>query len=110
MEGHIICIDLGMLILGLSYKLNRQAGDVEKKITFECGFSPYETIKRSFEIRFYIVAILFILFDLEVSILFTLGKIVNIVGEFGYTTCSSFLIILTVGLAYEWKKNALTWE
>jgi len=107
-----ICVSLALsiFILGLSYKLSVHSGDAEKKTSFECGFSPYETIKRSFEIRFYIIAILFILFDLEVSILFPWAKIANLVGNLGFTTMFLFFCILTLGLVYEWIKSALLWE
>ena len=84
--------------------------DNEKLSTYECGFEPFENARVKFDIRFYLVAILFIIFDLEVAFLFpwaiTLGKI----GVFGYISMMIFLAVLTVGFVYEWKKGALEWD
>ena len=88
----------------------RQNPDNEKLSTYECGFEPFENARVKFDIRFYLVAILFIIFDLEVAFLFpwaiTLGKI----GVFGYISMMIFLAVLTVGFVYEWKKGALEWD
>ena len=84
--------------------------DSEKLSPYECGFEPFDDCRSEFDVRFYIVAILFIIFDLEITFLFpwaiTLGKI----GFFGYFSMMFFLFILTIGFIYEWRKGALEWE
>ena len=84
--------------------------DKEKLSAYECGFAPFDDARGRFDVRFYLVAILFIIFDLEVAFLFpwsiTLGK----TGVFGFFSMMVFLLILTVGFIYEWKKGALEWE
>ena len=84
--------------------------DSEKLSPYECGFDPFDDARSKFDIRFYLVAILFIIFDLEVAFLFpwaiTLGKI----GIFGFWSMMVFLGVLTIGFIYEWKKGALEWE
>ena len=93
-----------------SYIIVRQRPDAAKNSAYECGFDAFEDARRKFDVRFYLVAILFIIFDLEVAFLFpwaiTLGKI----GIFGFWSMMIFLAILTVGFIYEWKKGALEWE
>ena len=88
----------------------RQKPYAEKLSTYECGFAPFDDTRHRFDVRFYLVAILFIIFDLEVAFLFpwavTLGKI----GLFGFWSMVVFLGVLTVGFIYEWKKGALDWE
>jgi NADH-quinone oxidoreductase subunit A len=106
----MISILLSCVVFGLSYFLGRQAGDVEKLSPYECGFDPFGDIRAKFDVRFYLVSILFIIFDLEVSFLFpwclTLGQI----GSFGFWVMFSFLFLLTIGFFYEWRKGALEWE
>lgn len=84
--------------------------DAEKNSPYECGFEPFKDSRAEFDIRFYLVAILFIIFDLEITFLFpwaiTLGKI----GTLGFWSMMIFLAILTIGFIYEWKKGALEWE
>jgi len=84
--------------------------DKEKNSPYECGFEPFEDSRQEFDVRFYLVAILFIIFDLEIIFLFpwavTLGKI----GALGFWSMMTFLGILTIGFIYEWKKGALEWE
>lgn len=84
--------------------------DKEKLSSYECGFEPFTDARGQFDVRFYLVAILFIIFDLEVAFLFpwavTLGKI----GLFGFWSMMVFLGVLTIGFIYEWKKGALEWE
>ena len=96
-------------ILG-SYLVARQRPDAQKNAAYECGFDAFEDARHKFDVRFYLVAILFIIFDLEVAFLFpwaiTLGKI----GVFGFWSMVIFLGVLTVGFIYEWKKGALEWE
>ena len=98
------------MILGLSYILASQKSDTEKVSAYECGFDPFDDARSTFDVRFYLVAILFIIFDLEVSFLFpwciTLGQI----PLFGFWSMIVFLGILTIGFIYEWQKGALDWE
>ena len=99
-----IIIILGSYILGIKKK------DREKSSVYECGFIPLEDTRRPFEVRFFLVGILFIIFDLEVSILFPYSVIYEKVGIEGYVGIMLFLIILTIGLIYEWLKGGLEWE
>jgi NADH-quinone oxidoreductase subunit A len=105
-----VAIFVGLAAIGLSQLLGRHAPDAEKLSPYECGFEPFDDARSKFDVRFYLVAILFIIFDLEVAFLFpwavTLGKI----GLFGFWSMILFLGILTVGFIYEWKKGALEWE
>lgn len=93
-----------------SFILARQRPDSEKLSAYECGFEAFGDARSKFDVRFYLVAILFIIFDLEVAFLFpwavTLGKL----GAFGFWSMVLFLGVLTVGFVYEWKKGALEWE
>ncbi len=111
-----ILIFLGLAIaiagaaVGASYVVIRQHPDRDKNSAYECGFDAFEDSRGKFDVRFYLVAILFIIFDLEVAFLFpwaiTLGKI----GIFGFWSMMIFLAILTIGFIYEWRKGALEWE
>jgi NADH-quinone oxidoreductase subunit A len=106
----IIAVALAGIIVLASYVMARQNPEAEKLSAYECGFAPFEDARRQFDVRFYLVAILFIIFDLEVAFLFpwavTLGKI----GLFGFLSMMTFLGVLTIGFIYEWKKGALEWE
>ena len=99
----------GVIVLS-SFIIARQHPNVAKTSAYECGFDAFEDARHKFDVRFYLVAILFIIFDLEVAFLFpwaiTLGKI----GVFGFWSMMVFLAILTIGFIYEWKKGALEWE
>lgn len=101
---------LSLVIFFLSYVVALQSGDSEKLSAYECGFNPFEDARNQFDIRFYLVAILFIIFDLEVSFLFPWALTLNYVGILGYWSMVVFLLILTVGFIYEWQKGALEWE
>lgn len=96
--------------VGLSFLLARQNPDSEKLTPYECGFEPFEDARRKFDVRFYLVAILFIIFDLEVAFLFPWAVALGDIGMFGFWSMMVFLGILTVGFVYEWKKGALEWE
>ncbi len=93
-----------------SFIVAKQKPDDEKLSAYECGFPPFENARSKFDVRFYLVSILFIIFDLEVAFLFpwavTLGKI----GLYGFWSMMVFLVVLTVGFIYEWRKGALDWE
>ena len=84
--------------------------DPEKLSAYECGFEPFSDSRMEFDIRFYLVAILFIIFDLEIAFLFPWAITLGRIGAIGFYSMMSFLLILTIGFIYEWKKGALDWE
>ena len=84
--------------------------DPEKLSAYECGFNAFDDARMKFDVRFYLVAILFIIFDLEVTFLFPWAIVLKDIGIFGFWSMVVFLGILTVGFVYEWKKGALEWE
>ena len=106
----LICFFLSIIFFLLSYILGPKKIDIEKLSAYECGFEPFDSARNIFDIRFYLVAILFIVFDLEVSFLFPWCLILNEGCLFSFWSMSFFLFILTVGFIYEWKKGALEWE
>jgi len=93
-----------------SWLVGRQNPDAEKVSPYECGFEPFEDAHHKFDVRFYLVAILFIIFDLEVAFLFPWAVSLGKIGMFGFWSMVAFLGILTIGFIYEWKKGALEWE
>lgn len=101
---------LSMALPALSYLLGIKMSDHEKLSVYECGFHPYGDSRQQFEVRFFLVAILFIIFDLEISFLFPWSVVIEHLETFGYWTMFIFLFILTVGLVYEWNKGGLEWE
>jgi NADH-quinone oxidoreductase subunit A len=105
-----IALGLGGLILIATYILARQRPDTEKLSAYECGFEPFEDARGRFDVRFYLVAILFIIFDLEVAFLFPWAVSLGNIGLFGFWSMMIFLGVLTIGFVYEWKKGALEWE
>ena len=84
--------------------------DSEKNSAYECGFEPFESARLKFDVRFYLVAILFIIFDLEIAFLFPWAISLGGIGALGFWSMMFFLGVLTVGFIYEWKKGALEWE
>ena len=84
--------------------------DPEKLSAYECGFEAFDDSRMEFDVRFYLVAILFIIFDLEIAFLFPWAISLGAIGGLGFTSMMIFLFILTVGFIYEWKKGALDWE
>lgn len=84
--------------------------DSEKLSAYECGFEPFGDSRSEFDVRFYLVAILFIIFDLEIAFLFPWAVSLGKIGAFGFWSMIFFLFVLTVGFIYEWKKGALDWE
>lgn len=106
---------ISSIILAASYFLSSknifsQSSDAEKVSAYECGFSPFDLARSKFDVRYYLIAILFIIFDLEVSFLFPWSVVLSELGPFGFWTMYIFLIILTVGFIYEWQKGALEWD
>ena len=105
-----IAIAIAVIAVGASYIVVNQRPDVDKNSTYECGFDAFEDSRGNFDVRFYLVAILFIIFDLEVAFLFPWAVSFAKIGVFGFLSMMVFLAILTVGFVYEWKKGALEWE
>lgn len=103
----VALVSAGRIVTGL-LGLNRP--DAEKLSPYECGFEAFEDARMKFDVRYYLVAILFILFDLEIAFLFPWAIVIEEVGAFGFVSMMIFLVILTVGFIYEWKKGALDWE
>jgi NADH-quinone oxidoreductase subunit A len=103
-------IVLASVLPALSYILGIKNGDSEKLSVFECGFDPFGDSRQKFEIRFFLVAILFIIFDLEISFLFPWSIVLADLSAFGYWVMLDFFVILTIGLIYAWVKGGLEWE
>jgi NADH-quinone oxidoreductase subunit A len=101
---------IAIAMVGGSLLLARQKPYAEKLSAYECGFEAFEDARRRFDVRFYLVAILFIIFDLEVAFLFPWAVSLRDIGLFGYLSMLGFLGVLTVGFIYEWRKGALEWE
>ena len=93
-----------------SVLLGAHRPDPEKLSAYECGFEAFDDSRSRFDIRFYLVAILFIIFDLEIAFLFPWAVAFGDVGVFGFWSMMFFLAVLTIGFAYEWKKGALDWD
>lgn len=106
----IFALILSSIIILLSYFLVFQQADNEKISAYECGFQPFEEARSQFDVRFYLVAILFIIFDLEIMFLFPWSISLSFLGVFGFWSMIFFLFLLTLGFVYEWKKGALDWE
>ena len=105
-----IAVALSLVIVGASFIVARQRPDTEKLSAYECGFEAFEDARGRFDVRFYLVAILFIIFDLEVAFLFPWAVSLGSVGLFGFWSMMAFLTVLTIGFVYEWRKGALEWE
>lgn len=106
----VIATGMALLAVLASWLVGRQNPDSEKISAYECGFEPFSDAHHKFDVRFYLVAILFIIFDLEVAFLFPWAISLGKIGLFGFWSMVLFLSILTVGFIYEWKKGALEWE
>ena len=105
-----IAVGLSIVMVAASYLAARQKPDSEKLSPYECGFEPFDDARSKFDVRFYLVAILFIIFDLEVAFLFPWAVSLGSIGMFGFWSMVVFLAVLTVGFVYEWRKGALEWE
>ena len=101
---------LACIILGASYLFSTLYPDTEKLSTYECGFDPYEDARNAFDVRFYLVAILFIIFDIETVFLFPWAATVALLPPIGIWRILDFLVELTLGFAYAWKVGALEWS
>ena len=106
----VISLLLAFVIYLLSYILIAKQYDIEKISAYECGFDPFEDARNKFDVRFYLIAILFIIFDLEISFLFPWSVVLDKLNVFGFFVMFFFLFVLIIGFLYEWKKGALDWE
>ena len=106
----IVAAGLGGLLIALGFLLGPRRPNAEKLAPYECGFEAFEDSRMKFDVRYYLVAILFILFDLEIAFLFPWAIVLQDIGWFGFVAMLIFLGILVVGFVYEWKKGALEWE
>jgi len=106
----IIGIGFGVMPLLAGFILGPRRPDDAKRSPYECGFEPFEDAHMKFDVRYYLVAILFIIFDLEIAFLFPWAVVLDEIGVFGLLAMFLFLGILVVGFIYEWKKGALEWE
>jgi len=106
----VVAMALSSLMVLGAYLVGKQNPDKEKVSPYECGFEPFDDARRRFDVRFYLVAILFIIFDLEVAFLFPWAVTLDVIGVYGFWSMMGFLTILTIGFIYEWKKGALEWE
>jgi len=105
-----IAIALATIIIGASLVVAPQHPDREKLSSYECGFEPFEDARGRFDVRYDLVAMLFIIFDLEVAFLFPWAVSLGRIGQFGFWSMMAFLAVLTIGFIYEWRKGALEWE
>ena len=106
----VIALGLSVFFIVLNFILSPKKPDPEKLSAYECGFEPFDDSRIQFDVRFYLVAILFIIFDLEIAFLFPWAITLGNIGLLGFCSMMVFLFILTVGFIYEWKKGALDWE
>jgi NADH-quinone oxidoreductase subunit A len=105
-----VAMVMGAAILLAGRVLGPHRPDSAKNSPYECGFEPFEDARLKFDVRYYLVAILFIIFDLEIAFLFPWAVALGDIGLFGFLSMMLFLAILVVGFIYEWKKGALEWE
>jgi NADH-quinone oxidoreductase subunit A len=106
----LVGLAVGVVPIVLGKLLGPNRPDPEKLSPYECGFEAFEDARMKFDVRYYLVAILFILFDLEIAFLFPWAAVINDIGFPGFIAMMVFLAILTVGFVYEWMKGALEWE
>jgi len=106
----VIGLVMGTVLLFVGLILGPNRPDAEKGSPFECGFEAFEDARMKFDVRFYLVAILFIIFDLEIAFLFPWAVVLDSIGLVGIVAMGIFLTVLVVGFIYEWKKGALEWE
>ena len=110
----VIGLGVGAIMIALGFSLSYFTGnvkpDAEKNSPYECGFEAFEDSRLKFDVRYYLVAILFIIFDLEIAFLFPWAVVLDEIGLFGYLAMVMFLGILVIGFIYEWMKGALEWE
>jgi NADH-quinone oxidoreductase subunit A len=105
-----MALAIGLILLGLGFLFGRGRKDPEKLSPYECGFEAFEDTRMRFDVRYYLVAILFIVFDLEIAFLFPWAVALDGLGLAGLVAMAIFLAVLVVGFIYEWKKGALEWD
>ncbi len=105
-----MALAFGLVLVAAGFILGPRRPDSEKLSPYECGFEAFEDARMKFDVRYYLVAILFIIFDLEIAFLFPWAIALDGIGLFGLVAMGVFLLVLVVGFAYEWKKGALEWE
>ena len=101
---------IGLALMAAPFFVAYKAPDAEKLSAYECGFNAFDDARMKFDVRFYLVAILFIIFDLEVAFLFPWAITLGELGTFGFWSMMEFLAVLTIGFNYEWRKGALEWD
>ena len=101
---------MGGMLFVIGYFLGPNRPDSEKQSPYECGFEPFEDARMQFDVRYYLVAILFIIFDLEIAFFFPWAVALRDVGMVGFWAMMLFLAVLVIGFIYEWRKGALEWE
>ena len=106
----IIALGLSIVFIAINYLASPKRPDPEKLSAYECGFEPFSDSRIEFDVRFYLVAILFIIFDLEIAFLFPWAISLGEIGAVGFWSMMFFIGVLTIGFIYEWKKGALDWE
>ncbi len=106
----LVAAGLGVVLLALGLALGRGSKDSQKLSPYECGFEAFEDSRMRFDVRYYLVAILFIIFDLEIAFLFPWAVSLDRIGLFGLIAMGIFLAVLVVGFVYEWRKGALEWD
>ncbi len=106
----IIALAIGVVMLSLGKLLSPSRPDEDKLSPYECGFEAFEDSRMKFDVRYYLVAILFIIFDLEIAFLFPWAVVLPEIGLYGFLAMMLFLGILIIGFIYEWKKGALEWD
>ena len=106
----IIALILSFGFIVINFLFSPKKPDPEKLSAYECGFEPFSDSRMEFDVRFYIVAILFIIFDLEIAFLFPWAISLGNLGALGFWSMMIFLFVLTIGFVYEWKKGALDWD
>ena len=105
-----VAVGLAFVMVLLPFIVALRRPDKEKNSAYECGFEPFSDARGKFDVRFYLVAILFIIFDLEIAFLFPWAVSLGTIGVYGFWSMMIFLGVLTVGFIYEWKKGGLEWE
>ena len=107
-------VAVGVIALGAGFVIGKLIGvykaDAQKNSPYECGFEAFEDARMKFDVRYYLVAILFILFDLEIAFFFPWAIVLDDIGVYGFGAMMFFLAVLVIGFIYEWKKGALEWE
>jgi NADH-quinone oxidoreductase subunit A len=106
----VIAGAISVALLGVGFLLGKGSKDPAKLSAYECGFDAFEDTRMRFDVRYYLVAILFIIFDLEIAFLFPWAVSLDAIGGFGLAAMGIFLAVLVVGFVYEWRKGALEWD